>query len=232
MRPPARDGMPEGVAWTTRSIPRSSSGRPTRATFGASATERHARAAVLFTTTISAAPASARASTAALPAPPAPITPQRRPAGSKPSALAQVVEQARPRRQLSARIAALRRSECSRPPAAALGGSGASPGGRRRPCAASSPTGRANRSAAAPATALSSDPGGTSKATIAPVKSHGGIGGVVQLRRERMADREADHSRDRVVAAGQTTSGAPDRRQGDACLVAQLAGEQDPRPCS
>ena len=155
--------MATGVACTTRSIPRRSCGRPTSTTFGANAAPRHAGATLLFTTTIFLAPASARASTAARPAPPAPITPQRRPAGSKPAPSRRSSNKPAPS-QLSARMAPASKLSVFAAPS-------------RRTCrdrrvasrAAASLCGivtdRPRRpSAAAPTTALSTDPGGTSNA--------------------------------------------------------------------
>ncbi len=76
--------IPSGVAFTTRSMPSTSVGWPTRPTGPARAAAARPRSGVRFTTTTSRAPACDSASTTARPAPPAPTTRQRRPDGSNP----------------------------------------------------------------------------------------------------------------------------------------------------
>ena len=193
--------MPMGVAWTTRSAPLSSSGRPTRAIRGAKATAFHARVAVLFTMTISAAPASARASTAALAAPPAPITAQRWPRGSKPAPCLKSSSRPSPS-QLSALMAPGSNTRVFAAP-------------RRRTCRECRVARRAaaslwgivtdrprTPSAAAPATAPLERARRHLEGQVTPVETHCGIGGVMQPGRERMADRETDDSGDHCLGGG------------------------------
>ena len=154
--------MTAGVAWMTRSARRSSSGRPTLTTVGAKATTRHAGGHGPVHDDDLGGTRLCQGEHRRPPAPPAPITPQRRPAGSKPRP-AEVVQQAVAVIALGRDRPLVKTERVRRPESPHLSGmasrhtgGGVLVGHRHRQAA--------KPRAAAPATARSSDPGGTSKA--------------------------------------------------------------------